>query len=68
MGSRINTTWKDGELVYCLQLVVDGGNNDVGRSPENVISYLKLQAASATRDGEAATASLLYFLATAVRP
>jgi hypothetical protein len=47
--------WKDGEVGYCLGLVRSCGNQSVPRRA--VESYLKVQVASATRDGAHAIAA-----------
>lgn len=44
--------WKDGEYTYCVGLVRDKGNREVGYDSKLVASYLRLQSASAMKDGQ----------------
>jgi hypothetical protein len=58
--------WKDGELIYCCRLVERRGDDNVGYEPATIAAYLRLQAASAYRDGEYEIAARLGEAATAV--
>lgn len=58
--------WKEGELHYCCLLVGSRGNDDVTRDPKNIASYLRLQSASAFRDGEFILSAALATAATAI--
>ncbi len=59
----VNFDWKDRELVYCLNLVAKDGDDFVGHNPDHILSYLKLQATDAHRDGEYGNAAILEKLA-----
>jgi hypothetical protein len=59
-------TWKDGEYVYCIDLVHCQGNDDVSRDPKTVAQYLRLQASAAFRDGEYEIAARLGAAATCI--
>jgi len=59
-------TWKEGELHYCCLLVGSRGDDKVGREPKNVAAYLRLQSASAFRDGEFLVSAAMATAATAI--
>jgi hypothetical protein len=59
-------TWKDGEYRYCASLVNNKGSAHVGHDPKSVATYLRLQAASAFRDGEYEISARLGSAATAI--
>lgn len=58
--------WNEGELGYCCKLIGDRGNDSVGRDPKSIATYLRLQAASAFRDGEIEISTRLGTAATAI--
>jgi hypothetical protein len=58
--------WKDYELGYCYSLIANHGDNNVGRDPKTIATYLRLQASSAFRDGEYEIAARLGAAATAI--
>jgi hypothetical protein len=62
----MNIHWNEGELGYCCKLIGDRGNDSVGRDPKTVATYLRLQAASAFRDGEIEISARLGAAATAI--
>lgn len=59
-------TWKNGEFVYCADLVCGQGDDNVGRDPKNVAAYLRLQASDAFRDREFELAARLGHAAMAI--
>ena len=54
-----NIAWKDHEFRYCRDLVRTRGTD-----PKTIASYLRLQAASAYRDGEHEISAALGYAAT----
>lgn len=44
--------WKNGEVGYCLDLVVFRGDDSVGHDPKTIATYLRLQSSTAFRDRE----------------
>ncbi len=61
-----NIAWNDHEFRYCRDLVRTKGDGNVGHDPKSIASYLRLQAASAHRDGEYEISSSLGYAATAI--
>lgn len=71
MRETINMEWNNGELIYCLNLVAMGGDDDeklvkVGHKRNSVHDYLDMQGNSALKQGEVGTATILHSLAMAV--
>lgn len=58
--------WKDGELSYLCSLVENGGDDNVGRDPKTIATYLRLQASDAYRAGLLELASHIFMAATAI--
>ena len=58
--------WNEGELHYCCLLIGGRGDSKVGRDPKTVAAYLRLQSASAFRDGEHVLSAALATAATAI--
>lgn len=58
--------WRDGEFIYCREVVRHRGNDAVTRNPKTIASYLRLQASSAFHDGEYEIAARLGAAATAI--
>lgn len=62
----MNVKWREGEYDYCANLVALRGDDNVGRDPKNIASYLRLQAASAFADREYEISARLGTAATAI--
>jgi len=60
------TEWKDGELLYCHSLIGSRGDDNVGRDPKTIASYLRIQASAAFHDKQYEIASRLGAAATAI--
>jgi hypothetical protein len=59
-------TWKNDEYGYCADLVAFKGDNNVGRDPKSIATYLRLQASAAYRDGQYELSARLGTAATAI--
>ena len=58
--------WKSDELGYCRHLAANHGDNNVGRGPKEIATYLRLQASDAFRDGEYEISARLGTAATCI--